>query len=181
MPVLVTQRAEISFSEMALDNLKDLDWHTGTKTLEDILPGLFFIHCLSRNKTEAGRLGWTVFTACKRWRGILQRSGMHQFGLGLRLSPPVPAGSLVSPEPSSEMRVVTVSAPFAFRWTEKEIPLDAPKAREIQVKIFGQALLETLSIRKNTVLYGTRGVPIEQEPLVPLDSEELSIEVRVKS
>lgn len=177
-PIIVTQRSEIGFADLAMDSMADIDLRTGIKTRTDLIPGNMFIHCISKNRVEASKIGWLVLTAIKRWRTVLQRAGFHQVGTGLRLTPPTPPGALVSPEPTPEMRAVTCICPFTFRWTEDLIPLDAPLAREIQLKLFGRVHpTDAENKAKNAGIMSVRGVPI-LGTTVPIDDQGIELEVK---
>lgn len=173
-PCIVTQRAEVMFADLTMDSMRHVDHRTGSKTRIDLIPGSMLIHCLSKNRVEASRLAWIVTTAIKRWRVLLQRAGFHQVGQGLRIGPPTPPGGLVSPEPAPELRMVTVMCPFTFRWSEEEMPLDAPKAQEYQLRLYGQ--IDSVGAKKTTNpgIPTWLGVP-NGVTMVPLDNVSVDL------
>lgn len=133
-PALVVQRGPAQFSNLSLNNMRDLDQRTGTATFTDLLAGTMSISCITnKSEVEAGRLAWIVQSCIRRHKVLLQKSGFHKVGDEVSMSPPSPPGQLVSPEADPTAVMVTVYSPWFLQWTERVTPLDAPALREFDV------------------------------------------------
>lgn len=132
-PHIITMRGPAQFGRLTLDQMQDVNAHTGMKRRTDLVACTMTLACIAKLGPEAQRIAWIVMTHLRRFKELLQRAGMHQVGEDVSISPESPPGSMVEGESDSEFVMVTVNSPFFFQWTEEVTPADALKLRAIEV------------------------------------------------
>ncbi len=166
-PAIVTMRGPAQFANMTLDQLKSVSWRTGAKQHTDLISCTMTLNCIAKNGLEAQRIAWVVMRHLRIFKVLLQRTGMHKIGDELSMGPETPPGSLVAPEPTSEMVNISVLSPFFFQWNEHVTPADAAPIEGIEVHM--QAVLhpdpgeaELTKNREETIYKRPtiRGVPV---------------------
>lgn len=167
-PAIVTMRGPAQFGNLSLDNLKSLDWHTGSRRHDDIVSCTMSIHCISKTGVEAQRLAWIVGRHLRIFSRMLQQQGrFHKVGYEVSIGPESPPGSLIDPEPSPTMTLVTVFSPFHFKWTEVVTPQDAPLLQNVEAHIAAGLIIPAATTTAAQECYQTkmrpptiRGLPI---------------------
>lgn len=170
-PAIVTMRGPTQFAGMTLDQLRSVDRKTGTREHTDLVTCTMTLNCIAKNGIEAQRLGWIVqrHLGIANGKRILQRYGIFKIFDNIGCSGETPPGSLVAPEPTPEMVLVVVTSPFAFQWTERITPLDAPTFESAEVYMQTQLhplpLEQELTKNREVTSYRRqptiRGVPIQ--------------------
>jgi hypothetical protein len=123
-PAIASVRSATAFGNVAMDNMMETNLKTGSRLCTDLISGHITFNCLSRTKVEADNLGWLVGRHIWIFRHVFLRSGFHEFGLGIQIGAPSPAGLLVSGAGDTEILTVPVTSPFRFQWTERITPLN---------------------------------------------------------
>lgn len=131
-PAIITMRGPAQFANMSLDNMRDVNAKTGEKERTDLVACTMTINCLAKAGLEAQRIAWIVMRHLRTFKTLIQRSGVHKIGDSVSVGPESPSGSLVQPEPDSELVNVVVQSPFFFQWTERVVPTDAPLVQNIE-------------------------------------------------
>lgn len=179
-PAIVTMRGPSQFAGMTLDQLRSVDRRTGTREHTDLVTCTMTLNCISKNGLEAQRLGWFVqrHIGIANGKRLLQRYGIFKVYDNIGCSGETPPGSLVAPEPTPEMSMTVVTSPFAFQWTERVTPLDAPtfEAAELhmQASLHPLPLEQELTKNREIETYHKqptiRGIPIRgtSAPLTPI-------------
>lgn len=135
-PAIVTMRGPAQFANLTLDQLKTLDFKTGTREHTDLVACTMSINCISKNGIEAQRIAWIVMRHIRIFKRLLQREGgFHRIGEQVSVGPESPPGALVNPEPDPSTVMVTVHSPFFFQWNETITPTNAQVVNEIQAHI----------------------------------------------
>lgn len=134
-PAIVTMRGPAQFTNLTLDQLKEMDFKTGQRKHTDLMACTMSINCIAKNGIEAQRLGWIVMRHIRVFKRLLQRQGgFHRVGEELSVGPESPPGAMVTePDPSTVM--VTVHSPFFFQWNEIITPTNAQVVNDIQAHI----------------------------------------------
>jgi len=179
-PAIVTMRGPSQFAGMTMDQLREIDRRTGTRTHTDMVTCTMTLNCISKNGLEAQRLGWFVqrHIGIANGKRLLQKYGIFKIYDNIGCSGETPPGSLVAPEPTPEMTMTVVTSPFAFQWTERVTPLDAPtfEAAELHMEanLHPLPLEQELTKNREVEIYHKRptirGIPIQgtATPLTPI-------------
>jgi len=164
-PAIIAMRGPAQFANLSLDQLQSVDAHTGKRRHTDLLSFTMSLNCIAKVGVEAQRIAWIVMSHIRRFKRLLQKNGIHRVGEELSMGPESPPGSIITPEPDTEMVLVTVQSPVHFQWSEDIVDEDAVKLREIDVHI--QSVLswdkrdQLLQLRPPTI----RGRVIQTDPL----------------
>jgi hypothetical protein len=134
-PALITMRGPAQFANLSMDQLRELDMKTGEREHTDLVSCTMTINCIAKNGLEAQRLAWIVARHIRTFKRLLQRQKMHRVGEQVSVGPETPPGSLVDPEPDTEMVNVVVHSPFFFQWTERVRPTNAEILQGIETHI----------------------------------------------
>lgn len=183
-PAIITMRGPAQFAGMTLDQLQSVDRRTGTRQHTDLITCTMTLNCIAKNGLEAQRLGWIVqrHIGIANGKRLLQRYGIFKVYDNIGCSGETPPGSLVAPEPTPEMIMVVVTSPFAFQWTERTTPLDAPtfEAAELHMQTnlhplpLEQELTKNREIETYKKIPTIRGVPIKGTP-IPITSIKTTV------
>jgi hypothetical protein len=171
-PAIVTMRGPAQFANLSLDNMRNIDWVTGSKERTDLVACTMSIVCLAKLDTEAQKIGWLVMRHLRTFKVMLQKYGrFFKIGDEVSIGPASPpTGAVVTGEADSEVMMLTVQSPFFFQWTEREEPKDAVMAREIDTFMSTQlAPPDTTGVRQQTVYRRptVRGMPIGGTSITP--------------
>lgn len=150
-PVITCVRGPAQFGQMFMDDFQSGNWLTSTDRHADMLSTTLAINCISNAELEAEELAW--ITARHMWilRKILIQRGFHEFGRGIRIDSPTPAGALVQGTGSGDdWRKVSIFVPAFFRYSDYITPSNLKKMQGVITKITAD------SIKKVT------GDPLEQ-------------------
>jgi len=131
-PAIVTMRGPAQYANISLDQMRNVDSQTGMKERTDLVACTMTLNCMAKVGIEAQRIAWIVMRHIRTFKTLIQKSGFHKIGDNLSVGPESPAGSLVQPEPDSELVNVVVQSPFFFQWTERVTPTDAPLVQNIE-------------------------------------------------
>jgi hypothetical protein len=140
-PAILAMRGPTQFANLALDQVSGIDPHTGLKERRDLVACTMSLSCISRVGLEAQRIAWIIMSLVREFKTLIQRCGIHKVGDDVSMGPETPPGQLVTPEADPETVMVTVQSPFFFMWHTKQLPLDAPRLREIEAHM--TAVLQT--------------------------------------
>ena len=113
----------VDFYNVGMDDLLDYSFSLDKKTKGILVPGVISINCSSRTDIEVHNLAWIVAEHIWLLRELLLKQGFFEIGRGLKISPPSPAGSLVSGDMSDEWTVSTVSVPWQIARKSAFTPL----------------------------------------------------------
>lgn len=183
-PAIITMRGQAQFANMSLDNVRSVDWKTGTKERTDLVACTMSLVVVAKLDVEAQKIGWLLMRHLRTFKSMLQRYGrFHKIGDEISISPvSPPIGSVISGEGDEEFVMCTVQSPFYFQWTEKTSPTDAVLAREIDAHLSAAlAPPDTTGVRQQTVLRRptVRGMPIGQTT-VPMRPPALLTTIKVE-
>jgi hypothetical protein len=134
-PAIVAMRGPAQFGNTSLDQMRNVDSHTGMKERTDLVACTMSLNCIAKMGPEAQRIAWIVMSNIREMKILLQRAGMHKVGDDVSMNPETPPGAMMQGEGDPEFVMVTVHSPFFFQWTVKSTPADAIKLREIQVHL----------------------------------------------
>jgi hypothetical protein len=147
-PAIIAMRGPAQFANLSLDQLQTIEGRTGKRRHTDLLSFVMTLNCVAKEGIEAQRIGWIVMSNIRRFKRLLQRSGLHKVGDELSIGPESPPGSLITPEPDTEMVLVSVQSPVHFQWSEDIVDEDAVLLRGIEVHL-QSALSYVESVRMN--------------------------------
>jgi hypothetical protein len=133
-PALVTLRGPISWANIGLDQLKDMNILTGRELRTDLVSGSMTIHCISRQGLEAERLSWQVMFALKSMRRVLQKKGLFEVGRDAVMGAETPPGMLVAGDVDPHTIDVPISSPFFVQITWSTEPAESHSIGEIEIR-----------------------------------------------
>jgi hypothetical protein len=163
-PAIIAMRGPAQFANLSLDQLQTLDAQTGKRRHTDLLSLTMALNCVAKEGIEAQRIGWIVMSNIRRFKRLLQRNGLHSVGEQLSMGPESPPGSMITPEPDTEMVLVTVQSPVFFQWTEEIVDEDAVLLRGIEAHL--QTAISYTENKIKSMLHPPtiRGRVIQPEP-----------------
>ncbi len=181
-PHIVTMRGPAMYSNLSLDQLRQLDVKTGSKERTDLVACTMSLNCIAKLGPEAQRIAWILMRHIRTFKTTLQRAGMHKIGDDLSMGPESPPGALVQSDGGdAEAVMVTVQSPFFFQWTEVVTPRDAPLLRNIEARLRTAVLPVHVTGRQaqqDLSPPSIRGRTIASYPVVELNSEEITQTVK---
>lgn len=126
-PAVTVTRGAGAFQGTAIGDLAYYDMRTGAQVRMDVLPVTLSINVLSRIPVEAEELAWFIqrHIWALRDKLIVENPGILYIGSRPSISPPSPAGSLISPDSEHNWVVVSVSFPAYLQYSATTIPLNA--------------------------------------------------------
>lgn len=122
-PALNFTMGNTQFYSVGMDDLLEYDFATGRKTKGILAPGVMSVNCCSRSDIECHNLAWIVGEHIWLLRELLLRQGFFEIGRGINISPPSPAGSIVSGDQGDEWYCSTLSVPWQFARKSAFTPL----------------------------------------------------------
>lgn len=134
-PAIVTVQSPVAFGRTSMDQMMETSIQTGTRVHSDLLSGHQSFNCLSRNKVEARHIGWLVARHIWILRRMFLKAGFNDFGQGVQISAPSPAGAIVQGAGDTEIINVTVTTPFRYQWTERITPLNQIVVQSIEARL----------------------------------------------
>lgn len=151
-PAIVLIRSGVGFAGLGLDNLREEDLKTGLRTHTDLASGNFTFNCISRQRVEAEYLAWIVTRHIMILRRLLMRSGFHEVGSNMQISPPSPPGAIISGDTEAEMVNVATTTPFRFQWTDTIQEKDLALHRKVEMGITARiAFVQTTPVRMGMI------------------------------
>lgn len=136
-PAITVLRSMGSFNGLGLGDQAFVDWTTGAVVKMDILPCTYIINVLSRFPIEAETLGWFTLNSIWSLRDEIIKSEKCIMYMGQRptLSPPSPAGTLVSDDTEHNWTVVSAMFPAYLQWSSTTMPLNRRVVGELEPRI----------------------------------------------
>lgn len=133
-PAVVVGRGPAAFHGIGLGDQAFVDQATGAHVKMDMIPTTLNINVVSRMPFEAEELAWFIAKHIWNLRNELMRGNKFIMYMGQRpaLSPPSPAGSLISgPETEHNWSAVGISMPVYLQHMEVAMPLNLPVLSEV--------------------------------------------------
>lgn len=134
-PHIVAFFSGVQWQGVGIDQLAALDFSTGSETHQDIITGNLTISTLTRNGDEATFITFHIGTFLWALRKILLRSGFHDIGQRINVTPPTSPGQLVSNDLDGEIISVNAIVPFSFPWTVTVTGKDDYLLKEIDMTL----------------------------------------------
>ena len=134
-PAIMVQRGPMSWANLGLDQLKELDFTTGREVHSDLLSGTMTIHCISRQGLEAERLAWIVLFALKSLKKVLQVRGLFDVGREAQIGAETSPSALVSGDTVAHTTEVPVYSPFYVQITWENEPVNVSQLSGVDVNI----------------------------------------------
>lgn len=163
-PAIVTQRGQMNFMNVTLDQFKSFDPKTGQRTHTDLASSVMTFNCLSKEGLEAQRIAWALAYAIRTLKRSLMQAGLHRVGEDVAVGPESPPGSIIQGEADNEIVLVSVSVPYYFQWTWTVEPVNKVLLKEIDLALTSglddQNLAGSASISAPTI--NGKPIPIGQ-------------------
>lgn len=123
-PAISFSRGPVQSNTLGMDDMLEYRFDNGKKTKGVLINGVMNINAVSRVDLESENIAWIVAEQLWMHRELLMRAGFFQIGQQFVISPPSPAGSIVSSDSGDEWFATTVSAPFQFSRTSSFTPIN---------------------------------------------------------
>jgi len=127
-PAIMLSRGPFGYGDTSIDSLLSLEWDTGKETRTDLLSGSFVIHCVSRMGEEAEKLAVIVARAIRGFRVTIQRAGLFNIGIRIRIGEESVANTLLGGDSDEDFITVPVSFPVYY---EESWTLEYPNAETL--------------------------------------------------
>ena len=135
-PAISVVRAPVAWGQTSLDEMRSTDSRTGAREHTDLLRGMLSINCCSRVDLESEYIAWTVANHLWLLRRIfLKGTPIHEFGRGIQIGSPSPAGVIVSGDKEGEWINTTVTVPYFIQIAGRVTPLNQQVVRAIEAKM----------------------------------------------
>ncbi|MFW9801076.1 MAG: hypothetical protein ACFFFC_00365 [Candidatus Thorarchaeota archaeon] len=135
-PAIGVVRAPVAWGQTSLDELRSIDFKTGRRVHTDLLRGTLSINCCARVDLESEHLSWIV--ANHLWllrRFFSHGTPIHEFGRGIQIGSPSPAGAIVSGDTEGEWINTAVLVPYFLQLTSAVTPLNQRVVRAIEARL----------------------------------------------
>lgn len=135
-PAISTVRGTAAWGKTSLDEMKDYDFRTGQRKHTDLVSGTMSINCCSREPLESEYIAWIVANHC--WllrRLIMKHTPVHEFGRGIQVGAPSPAGAIVSGDKEAEWVCTAVSIPYFLQVYGQITPLNLDLVGKIEANL----------------------------------------------
>jgi hypothetical protein len=148
-PAIGVVRGPVRWGQTSLDEMQKLDQVTGMKQKTDLLPGTVSINCCSRADLESEYLAWVVANTIWLLRDIFMKyTKIHEFGRGISIGSPSPAGAIVAGDTEGEWICTTVQVPFHLQVYGKITPKqNLIQAIEMRLSVRGNVQAQQTPIR----------------------------------
>ncbi len=136
-PAITVMRSQAQFQGIGLGDVVFHDWQTGGKSRMDLIPTTLCVNVLSRSPVVAERLAWFVQEQVFVFREEIIREEPCLLAIGQRtqLSPPSPAGALVSDSNGEDWSVVSLFLPTYLQHLTVSEPLNVPVLQALKTLI----------------------------------------------
>lgn len=136
-PAITVTRSHAVFQGTGLGDQEYVDMRTGAKSQLDLIPLTVMVNCLSRIDIEAESLAGHVTREIRAYRDAIVKSmvGLVDIGSKIGMSPPSPAGALVSGSTDTEWTAVVLSLPTYVSHAIHTLPLNKPIFQGFRTKI----------------------------------------------
>jgi hypothetical protein len=177
-PAITIGRGPAAFHGVGLGDQAYIDVKTGAHVKMDMIPTTVNINILSRNKFEAESLAWFVAENIWNLRNELMRGNTFILYMGQRpsLSPPTPAGALISgPDSEENWIAVTINMPVYLQHMTVAVPLNKPVLREVATVVTASGPRQKLRPRRalvGTTVLSEEPVKVPSRPVSPVLSKE---------
>lgn len=122
-PSISIIRGPVRWGQTSLDEMQGLNQVTGMKQKTDLLPGTVSINCCSSADLESEYIAWVVANHIWMLRGLfMKNTKIHEFGRGISIGSPSPAGAIVAGDTEGEWICTTVQVPFHLQVYGKVTP-----------------------------------------------------------
>jgi hypothetical protein len=136
-PAISIVRGTVAWGQTSIDERLSEDMNTGARTHTDLLRGTLSVNCCSKVDLESEYLAWIV--ANHMWllrRLIIKGSPVHEFGRGIQIGSPSPAGAIVQGDTNGEWINTPVSVSFFLQVSGSVEPIaSADVIRNIEFKM----------------------------------------------
>lgn len=177
-PAISIVRGTVAWNRTSLDTMQTIDSRTGQKKHTDLVSGTIIVNCCSKVSLESERIAWIVASHCWLLRSlVMKHTPVHEFGQGLQISAPSPAGAIVSGDSDETWINTTIPIPYFMQVYGKVTPLNQQVLSEIEANIsvelgaqtgftrdqqIASARTENVAVRPPSI----RGRPIRQIALM---------------
>lgn len=135
-PAISVVRAPVAWGQTSLDEMRSTDFRTGAREHTDLLRGTLSINCCSRVDLESEYIAWIVANHLWLLRRIfLKGTPIHEFGRGVQIGAPSPAGAIVSGDTEGEWICTAVTVPYFVQLAGRVTPLNQQVVRAIEAKL----------------------------------------------
>lgn len=124
----------VQFYTLGLDDMMMHDFRTGKKTKGVLVPGTMSINVSSRSDIEAHDLAFHIAEQIWLQRDGFMQKGFFDLGRNNQVTPPSPAGSVVSNDSGDEWYTSTVSVPLQFSRMGAVSPLNKEIMRRAELR-----------------------------------------------
>ena len=135
-PAITVVRAPVAWGQTSLDEMRSTDFRTGAREHTDLLRGTLTINCCSRVDLESEYIAWIVANHLWLLRRIfLKGTPIHEFGRGVQVGSPSPAGAIVSGDTEAEWICTPVTVPYFVQLVGRVTPLNQQVVRAIEARL----------------------------------------------
>jgi hypothetical protein len=163
-PAIVTQRGDMNFMNVSMDQFRSFDPSTGRREHTDLASSVMTFNCLSTEGLEAQRIAWALAYAIRTLKRSLMQAGLHRVGEDVMVGKESPPGAVVPGVANNEIVLVPVIVPYYFQWTWTVEPVNKVLLKEIDLALTSglddQNLAGSASISAPSI-YG-KPIPIGQ-------------------
>lgn len=142
-PAISVVRGTVAWGQTSIDERQSEDMNTGARSHTDLLRGTVSINCCSRVDLESEYIAWVVANHMWLLRRIVMRgTPIHEFGRGIQVGSPSPAGAIVSGDVQGEWINTPVTIAFFLQVSGSVTPLvqdDVIRAIEVKMGVRGPA------------------------------------------
>lgn len=148
-PGISVVRGPVRWGQTSLDEMQKTDLVTGSKQKTDLLPGTLSVNCCSRADLETEYLAWIVANHMWLLRSLfMYYTKIHEFGRGISIGSPSPAGAIVSGDNEGEWICTTVQIPFHLQVYGKVTPQQKLiQAIEMRMGVRGEVQAQQTPVR----------------------------------
>jgi hypothetical protein len=136
-PAVNFTMGQTQFYSIGMDDMMDYNFANERKVKGILAPGVISINVCSRSDIESANLAWIIGEHIWLLRELLLRQGFFEIGRGITISPPTPAGSIVTGDQGDEWTASTLSVPWQFARMSAFTPL-------------GRRVVQSICARLNT-------------------------------
>ena len=136
-PAITVGRGPIQMRSVGLGDVQAYDFQTAKTHKTVVIPGIVHINCCSRVDLESEHIAWVAMEHIWLLRHIIIKAGLLDAGRQPSMSPPAPAGSLVSSGNGEEWYCTPVHVPVQFPRNSTYTPLGNALAQRVEAHMAG--------------------------------------------
>lgn len=134
-PAITCVRGPAQFGQLFMDDFQAGNWLSSVEQYSDMLSTTLAVNCLADTVGDVEEMAWLAGRHMWILRKLLIQRGFHEFGRGIRIDSPTPAGALVQGTGKDNWKKISIFVPAFFRYSDKILPSTLKKLQGVIMNI----------------------------------------------